>query len=91
MKVYGEVDVQSHTFLTSALVWGERSASRLGRFTLGEAAPGTHWVGGWMGPRIGLDDVEKRKILTLPRVELRPLGRPGLASRYTDSAIPVPL
>jgi hypothetical protein len=28
-----------------------------------ERAPGTHWIGGWEGPRAGLDAVEKRKIL----------------------------
>jgi hypothetical protein len=33
MKAYGEVDVEIHIFLTSALVGGERSASRPGRFT----------------------------------------------------------
>jgi hypothetical protein len=27
-------------------------------------------------PRTGLDDVEKRKFLTLPGLEIRPLGRP---------------
>jgi hypothetical protein len=27
--------------------------------------------------RAGLDDVEKRKFLTLPGIEIRPLGRPG--------------
>jgi hypothetical protein len=41
----------------------------------GGKAPGTHWIGGWVGPRDGLDDVEKRKFLTLPRLELRPFGR----------------
>jgi hypothetical protein len=40
-----------------------------------------------MGPRAGLDDVEERKFLTLPLLELLFLGRP--ASRYTDCAIPV--
>jgi hypothetical protein len=30
---------------------------------LGDRAPGTHWVGGWVGPGVGLDCVEKRKIL----------------------------
>jgi len=25
-------------------------------------APSTHWIGGWMGPRTGLDAVVKRKI-----------------------------
>jgi hypothetical protein len=33
MKAYGGVDVQIHIFLTSALVEGEWSASRPGRFT----------------------------------------------------------
>jgi hypothetical protein len=24
-----------------------------------ERVPGTHWIGGWVDPRAGLDDVEK--------------------------------
>jgi hypothetical protein len=40
-------------------------------------APGTHWIEGLVDPRAGLDEVEKRKFLTLPGLELRPLGRPG--------------
>jgi hypothetical protein len=44
---------------------------------LGERTPGTHWIGGWVDLRSGLDDVEKRKFLTLPGLELRPLGRPA--------------
>jgi hypothetical protein len=39
--------------------------------------PGTHWIGGWVEPRVGLDDVEKRKFLTLPGLELWPLSRPA--------------
>jgi len=27
-----------------------------------ERAPGTHWIGDWMGPKAGLDAVVKRKI-----------------------------
>jgi hypothetical protein len=77
MNAYGEVDVQIHIFLTSALVAGEWSASRLDRLTLGKTAPGTHWIGGWVCPRTGLDDVERRKILTLPGFEFRPLCCPG--------------
>jgi hypothetical protein len=42
MKAYGGVDVYIHVFLTSALVGGEWSASRHGRFTSGERTPGTH-------------------------------------------------
>jgi hypothetical protein len=49
---------------------GKWSASSPGRFTPGERAPFTHWVGGWVGPRAGLGDVERRKFLTLPRLEL---------------------
>jgi hypothetical protein len=59
MKAYGGVDVWIDIFLTSALAGGERSASRPCRFTPGEIAPGTHWIGGWVGPRVGLDDMEK--------------------------------
>jgi hypothetical protein len=39
--------------------------------------PGTHCIGDWVDPRAGVDNVEKRKFLTLPRLELRPLGRPA--------------
>jgi hypothetical protein len=27
-----------------------------------ERAPGTHWIGGWVGPRTGLDDMEKKRV-----------------------------
>jgi hypothetical protein len=75
MKTYGAVDVQIQIFLTSALLGGEWSDSHPARFTQGERAPGTHWIGGWVGPRTGLDHVEKRKFFTLSGLELRPLGR----------------
>jgi hypothetical protein len=52
----------------------EVSASRFGRFTAWERAPGTHWIGGCVGSRAGLDNV-KRKFLTLPGLELQPIGR----------------
>jgi hypothetical protein len=64
------------TFLTSTLAGGQWSASRPGRFTPKERAPGTHLIGGWVDPRAGLDDVENRKFLTLPGIELRTFGRP---------------
>jgi hypothetical protein len=62
-------------FLTSALVGGESSASRPGRFTTGETGPGTHSVGGLVGPRPGADAMEKRSLSPLPEVEPRFLGR----------------
>jgi hypothetical protein len=88
MKAYGVVDVLIYVFLTLALVGGEWTASRHGRFTPGEREPGTHCIGGWVGPRTGLDDVEKRKFLILPGLELGSLSH---HNRYTDCAITAPL
>jgi hypothetical protein len=59
MKAYGGVSGQFHA--PAALPLGKE--------------PGTHWIRGWVDPRAGLDDVEKRKFLTLPGLELRPLCR----------------
>jgi hypothetical protein len=53
-------------FLTLALDVGEWSASCPGYFI-----PGDHWIGGWVGPRVSLDAVEKRKI-SCPYWELNP-------------------
>jgi hypothetical protein len=64
MKTYGGVDVYINIFLTSALVGGELSASRPGRFTPQERGPGTHCRRGWLDPRAGLDDMENYKLLT---------------------------
>jgi hypothetical protein len=58
MKTYGGVEVYINIFLTSALVGSEWLASRPGRFTPKERAPGTHWIGDWVDPRTGVD-VEK--------------------------------
>jgi hypothetical protein len=37
------------------------------RFTPGERTPEIHWIGGWVGPRAGLDIEARRKILCLCR------------------------
>jgi hypothetical protein len=92
MKTYGGVDILIHIFLTSAIAGGEWSASHPGSFTPEERAPGTHWIGCWMDPRAGLDDVEKRKFLTLLGLELRTLGRPACSQslyrlRYPGSKL----
>jgi hypothetical protein len=60
--VLGEWRYSSTHSSTSALDGGEWLASRLGRFTPRERAPGTHWTGGWVEPRAVLDAVVKRKI-----------------------------
>jgi len=44
MKAYWGVEVELHVFLTAALNGSEWSASRAGRFTPWERAPGTHWI-----------------------------------------------
>jgi hypothetical protein len=36
-----------------------------------ERAPSTHWIGGWVGPRAGLDAEVKRKIPS-PCLESKP-------------------
>jgi len=47
-------------------------------FTSGVRVPGTHWIGGWVGLRAGLDMEEKRnKIHHCPCQELNP----GLPAR----------
>jgi hypothetical protein len=48
--------------LALALGGGEWSSSRPGCSTPRKRAPSTHWIGGWVGPRAGLDMVLKRKI-----------------------------
>jgi len=50
------------TFLTSALDEDVWSTSRSDRFIPMERTPGTHFIGSWMGPRVGLDTVATRKI-----------------------------
>jgi hypothetical protein len=58
--VLGKWRYSSTYSLTSALDGGEWSVSRPGRFTPREGAPGTHWIGGWVGPKAGLEAVIKR-------------------------------
>jgi hypothetical protein len=57
----------------------------LSALTTREAAPGIHFVGGWVDPRTGLDVVVKRKILHLPGLEPRSsLYRLGCPDYYLE-------
>jgi hypothetical protein len=47
-----------------------------------EKPPGTHWIEDWVDTRVGVNDMEKWKFLTLPGLELQPVGREALPSRY---------
>jgi hypothetical protein len=58
------------------------SASGLCRFSLGERAPGSHWIEGWVGLRAGLDIVELRKV-SYPAWNRTSAVRP-VARRNTD-------
>jgi hypothetical protein len=51
------------TFLGFGIRWRWVVSFTPCSFTLGVRAPGTHWIGSWVGTRVGLDAVEKRKIL----------------------------
>jgi hypothetical protein len=45
-------------FFILALEGREWSATHSGRFTPGERAHGTHYIGDWVGPRTSLDALE---------------------------------
>jgi hypothetical protein len=62
---------------------------RPGRFTPGERAPDTHSIGGWVDHRASLDDMENRKFLTIPGLELRPLGRPASSQSLQSVGVSV--
>jgi hypothetical protein len=67
-------------------------ASRPGRaFTPGERTPGTHWTGGWVSPRAGLDTEAIGKILCPCRGSNpdRPVVQP-VVRHYTAWANPAP-
>jgi hypothetical protein len=75
-------------FLTLALGGGEWSASGPCCFTPGEPAPGTHWIGGYVGPRVSLDAVGNRKFLHCQ--ELNPSCSASSPSLYHElSRLPV--
>jgi hypothetical protein len=65
----------SSTFLDLGTSWTWVVSFTPRQLYPGERAPGTHWIGGWVGPRTSLDDAEKRKFMTLSGLELRVLGR----------------
>jgi hypothetical protein len=53
-------------FLDLSILGGEWSAACPSHFITGEKGTSTHWTGGWVGPRAGLDNMETRKFLILP-------------------------
>lgn len=66
-----------HTLLTEAPVRCV-SPSRPDRFNSDEKTSGTHWLGGCVGPRTGLDDGKEEESLPLPGIELSFRGHQSL-------------
>jgi hypothetical protein len=79
---HGGVEVQLQHSRPRQQTRDEWSASRPCRFT-----PGIHWIGGWMGPTVGLEVVENRKI-SCPWRETKP-GRPARSPSVCRPSYPV--
>jgi hypothetical protein len=88
MKTYGKLDIEIYSFFTSELVAGEWTASCPGRFTLGERAPDTRSIGGWLGPSTSMDDTERRYSCPFWDWNSDSSTVQPAASRYTDWVIP---
>ena len=57
MQVCGGAEVRFHTFLTSTLDGGHRSASYPGHFSTS-----SHFIGDWVDPTAGVDAMVKKKM-----------------------------
>jgi hypothetical protein len=85
-KMYGETELQRHQ------IWPQYLIGMSGQFHAPAALPlrkekhYIHWIGGWVDPGVGLDDVKKRRIL--PHAGNRTQVDQQVACRYTDRAIP---
>jgi hypothetical protein len=75
-------------FLTSKIYGGNWLASRPCRFIPRERAPYSHWIGGPVGPRAGLEALKWIKVFA-PDGNQTPATQP-VANRYTDSSTPTP-
>jgi len=77
METYWWVEVYIHAFFDLDTMWRWVVASRPDRFTPKERAPGTHWIGAWVGPRAG---IEERNSQSPPGIEPRSSDRPARKS-----------
>jgi hypothetical protein len=63
----GERKYSSYSFLTPTLDGEMDKVTFRPPFTLGERSPGTHWIGGWVDLRTGLETEAREEILCLYR------------------------
>jgi hypothetical protein len=83
MKTFEGVYVETHVFLSSALVGNEWSASRPGRLTPEEKAPSTHWAPEPVWTRWRGEQPCPYRDSKSDTSAVQPV-----ASRYTDCTIP---
>jgi hypothetical protein len=81
----GRAEVQLHWFLTSALDGGQLYAPAALDPVKNH---GTHWTGGWVGSRAGMDVSEWTSLL--PRYSNHGASQP-VARRYINYAMPAPV
>jgi hypothetical protein len=73
-------------FFTSALV-GSGQIQAQAALPTGKRAPDTHFIGGCVDPRTGLENVERGEILSLSEFNSHPSAVQFVASPFTDHAI----
>jgi hypothetical protein len=83
IKTYGGVDVLIHLFDVGTR-WNLMISFTPPPLFPREIASGTHWLRRYVGPRTGMDDMERRKILPLQGLEVQPLGRPVQRGRSVN-------
>jgi hypothetical protein len=72
MTTHGRVETAAPAFLTSTLDRTRWSASRLGHIRSWEVATGTQQIGGWLGPSLCLDFLERRESILWTGIESWP-------------------
>jgi hypothetical protein len=93
MKVYWGRECIDPGILDLGASWSEWSTSRPQLFYLQEGAAVTHWIGGWAGPGIDVDDLKEKKNLGPTRARTlspRPSSPQPFATPIALSRLPFP-
>jgi hypothetical protein len=89
MKTYGGMEVQLHHSWLRYYMEVSSHLHASDALPPGKEPSSTHWREVWVGPRAGLDTVEKGEFVA-PAENGTAAGQ-VVARRYTDWAIPAPL